>query len=787
MKRILLILSLLPAVLSAQPVAQTDYIRAVQGLSEAELKTALHNLIQPQTILGYGGGEGRTWAGFAAADDMGDGTVRDRYSHQVRRFNGNKAVDGMNIEHIWANSWWGHTVNNAYCDLFNLYPADRDANGQKSNNPIGIVSGRTAFDNDVTRVGISDSYRPDSLITAWEPADEWKGDFARTYFYMATTYQHMSDEWQTKDGLLTVDPHSWQTMRPWVYQLMMEWAAADPVDDIERARNDAIAAIQGNRNPFVDWPGLEEYMWGEQVGETFYLDPESTAPELFVPAEGRTVDFGLQALSLGLQRSVSVRGRNLAEGLRATIVGDGFAMEDAELTPEEIEAGAQLALTSTATEAGTYEATLVLACGDGFEQHVPLRMTMMEGIPAFGPRDITCSQYVKRFTASWMDMHLPQGEAYTLNVYTKAKNGSLSAVKGSPFAVADTFYVVNAGLSASKTYYYTVSNADGTLVSNEVQVDMPAMTPSFTVPSTYLLFSGMPDVASASLPVTLSVKYLPAANSGVTMTCTAPFEFCLDGETWLSQHTMQLPKTTMDTTFQVRLAGVPDEGRYEGLLTLSADGVSDIEVTLDATVEYNRGFFENFELNSKSSYVSAALQCSAALWYFDDCIIASDNRRNDSRSVRIMCGGTAEMQEDKPLGCDSLWFWAGLFNKDEGTTLTVSYSLDSGVSWTPVVSDLAFDKGTWDRYGYKIDRQGDIRLRFTAGGASGKRVNLDDVQMSDYGLLVVPVPTMEWMSEETAPTLVYTFDGRYVGTRVPNRPGIYILRRGSHVTKHIVR
>lgn len=768
------------ACVCAQPLSP-QYIRSVQGLKQAALKTALHDLIQPRQVLSYGGGEGRTWAGFVAADDMGDGTVRDRYSYQVRRFNGNKAVDGMNIEHIWANSWWGHTINNAYCDLFNLYPADRDANGQKSNNPIGVVSGRTAFDNGLTRVGISDSYRADSLITAWEPADEWKGDFARTYFYMATTYQHMTDEWQTKDGLLTVDPQSWQTMRPWVYRLMMEWAEADPVDDIERARNDAIAAIQGNRNPFVDWPELAEYVWGDHVGEVFFLDAESTEPELFVPSEGKVIDFGLQALSLGLQRTIGVRGRNLGSGLHATIQGEGFSMEDADLTAEEIEAGTQLALTSTAAEAGEYAATLVLSSGDGFEQHVQLRMTMMEGIPAYAPRDILCSQYVKRFTASWMDMHLAEDEKYTLNVYSKTETGSPSAIKGSPFEVADTFFVVNTGLSVSKTYYYTVTNADGTLVSNEVQVDMPAMTPSFTVPSTYLLFSSMPDKASTSLPVTLSAKNMPTANSEVTMTCTEPFEFSLDGETWLTEHTMVLPKATMDTMFQVRLGNVPYEGRYEGLLTLSADGVSDIEIIMDATVDYNRGFFEDFELNSKSSYAAADLQCSATKWWLQNVIIASDNRRNDHYSVRLKVGGEARMLEDKSLGCDSLWFWAGLYNKDTGVKLTVSYSLDQGVSWTPVVNDLAFTNGEWNRYGYKIDQEGDIRLSFTAMGTSGMRVNLDDIQMSDYGTGdAIRDIECSFGSDDMA---VYSLDGRYLGTSLPAARGIYIIRQGDQVKK----
>lgn len=185
---------------------QEDYYRPVEGLKKSELKTALHELIQPERVLDYGGkGEGYTWSGFVVTDRMPDGTVRDRYSNVVREFNGLNAVEGMNIEHSFANSWWGHTVNNAYCDLFNLFPSDGTANGRKSNNPIGVVTETPAFDNGVTRVGKSASYRTDSLITVWEPADEWKGDFARTYFYMATCYEDYADLWQTTEGLLMVE------------------------------------------------------------------------------------------------------------------------------------------------------------------------------------------------------------------------------------------------------------------------------------------------------------------------------------------------------------------------------------------------------------------------------------------------------------------------------------------------------------------------------------------------------------------------------------------------------
>ncbi|MBO4550413.1 MAG: hypothetical protein J5733_06750, partial [Bacteroidaceae bacterium] len=103
--------------------AQEQYYRKTEGLRGLQLKEALHDLIQPIYVLNYGGGTGKTWSGFWYTDQMEDMQVRDRYSNVIRYFNPDmSAVSNMNIEHIWANSWWGHIKNNAYQDLFNLYP-----------------------------------------------------------------------------------------------------------------------------------------------------------------------------------------------------------------------------------------------------------------------------------------------------------------------------------------------------------------------------------------------------------------------------------------------------------------------------------------------------------------------------------------------------------------------------------------------------------------------------------------------------------------------------------------
>jgi hypothetical protein len=218
-------------------------------------------------------------------------------------------------------------------------------------------------------------------------------------------------------------------------------------------------------------------------------------------------------------------------------------------------------------------------------------------------------------------------------------------------------------------------------------------------------------------------------------------------------------------------------------MTLLLPDVRELIVSLTASVDATKAFFESFELGNKGGYAEAAVTCNAATWVMNRALISgSEVFHNDGRSVRMQIGGSITMQDDKVGGCDSLWFYAGLYNKDTGVKLNVSYSLDGGMTWTPVAQDIAFNSGEWKRYGYEIKRDGLIRLKFaTQDGNQNKRINLDDIQMSDFGTNVA-VQDLE-LSLDAEPTAVYTLDGRYVGTSVPARSGIYVVRKGDKVWK----
>lgn len=286
MKRIFSFFVVYCIAIAALAEVPVSYYTSTNGKKKSELKAALFSIIQPKKTLTYGSGSGRTWQGFYTTDRLPNGEVRDRYSNDHRYFskdNPYAAVSGMNIEHSFPKSWWGGTTNNAYKDLFNLMPCEEKINNSKSNYAMGVVTS-VSTDNGCTKVG-KGTTKTGTTKTLWEPADNWKGDFARAYMYMATTYSNLT--WEG-EGLTMLERNAWPTLQEWAYTLLLKWNREDPVDEIEIARNEAVYGIQSNRNPFVDFPHLAEYIWGDSVNVAFnpttsYKAGQTVEPETPVP------------------------------------------------------------------------------------------------------------------------------------------------------------------------------------------------------------------------------------------------------------------------------------------------------------------------------------------------------------------------------------------------------------------------------------------------------------------------------------------------------------------------
>lgn len=279
MKKTILLLIAMTVVTAATAIERSELVKQaslLKGKKKAELKTAVYGLIGSPKTLDYGSGISRTWWGFYQTDRIVEtNECVNRYSAKKFYFpesNSGAAISGMNIEHSFPKSWWGKsTTVNAYKDLYNLYPSDSKANSSKSNYPMGVVTTVTQEEEGYDKVGTG-TIDGVSGRNCWEPGDQYKGDFARTYMYMATAYQNLT--WSGTEGLQQLENNTWPTLKQWAYTLYLQWLKDDPVDQLETDRNDAVATIQGNRNLFVDFPYLAEYIWGDSTDVAF--DPATT-------------------------------------------------------------------------------------------------------------------------------------------------------------------------------------------------------------------------------------------------------------------------------------------------------------------------------------------------------------------------------------------------------------------------------------------------------------------------------------------------------------------------------
>ncbi|MBR4520425.1 MAG: endonuclease, partial [Paludibacteraceae bacterium] len=196
-----------------------NYYMYAQGTADSTLKNHLGYIIQCGKRYRYGSGSKRTWDAFFYTDrDEATNQVLDMYSHNVRYFNPDKptaSVADFDIEHMLPKSWWGGDVNPAYCDLYHLVPGDYSANRSKSNHAPGIPADST-FNNGSFVTGSGAAY---GLSRVFCPEDQYKGDFARAYFYIATCYGDSLTWLTTGEPGIAMTNDSWQEFRPWLRDL----------------------------------------------------------------------------------------------------------------------------------------------------------------------------------------------------------------------------------------------------------------------------------------------------------------------------------------------------------------------------------------------------------------------------------------------------------------------------------------------------------------------------------------------------------------------------------------
>ena len=254
----------------------SGYYASADGLTGYALKSELHNIIDSHSTQSYSA----LWSFYLSYGRdtyyENDGSILDIYSEnptggdpfnftagsdQCGSYSGES--DCYNREHAFPRSWFGGAVSPMNTDVHHIFPTDGYVNARRSSYPYGEVGSASYTSSNGSRLGSAASGLGYSG-TVFEPIDEFKGDIARAYFYMATRYEDVVAGWENQSsyGDAALNGTSNQVFENWFLNMLLSWHAQDPVSQKEIDRNDAAYSFQGNRNPFVDHPELVGEIWG---------------------------------------------------------------------------------------------------------------------------------------------------------------------------------------------------------------------------------------------------------------------------------------------------------------------------------------------------------------------------------------------------------------------------------------------------------------------------------------------------------------------------------------------
>lgn len=375
------------------------YYDSVYGKKGQALMSALSSIVNKATDVGYDG----LYDVYKTSDVKPNGKVWDMYSSTSNFSFGQKCGsysgegDCYNREHSVPQSWFGSGKPKS--DAWLVYPTDGYVNNRRGNLPFGEVgSAKYTSDGGFSKMGSSSVSGYSG--TVFEPNDIYKGDFARAYFYAVTRFSPSCGGWGHD-----VFTSSYPYLTKWTLQMMLNWNAKDPVSDKERNRNDAVyASRQKNRNPFIDYPELVDYVFGDKQNIPFYPGG-GDLPWIEAPASGSEINVGTVSVNVensSVTYDLRIKGKNLESTLTLTLLGteaSHFTLGKNTLTAEEANNGIEVPVTYQSKSVGTHTAKLQISGGGlAAAQEVILKGSAVDDFIALEGTDITNNSFVANWT-----------------------------------------------------------------------------------------------------------------------------------------------------------------------------------------------------------------------------------------------------------------------------------------------------------------------------------------------------------------------------------------------------
>lgn len=707
--------------ISARGEIPAGYYDKCEGKTGESLLTALCSTISDHTTVSYKG----LWSLYASTDVDENGKIWDMYSTKRWTYakeqcgNYSRIGDCYNREHSFPKSWFSD-ASPMYSDAFHIYPTDGKVNGQRSNYPFGECANGTyvASNGSVKALGrLGKSTFSGYSGTVFEPDDMYKGDFARSYFYMAACYNDRIAGWSS-DMLAN---NSYPCFTTWAKNLLMKWTRQDEVSQKERDRQEAVYARQKNRNPFIDHPELAEYIWGDKVGQPWHSNSAAEQPDILRPVQNTTLDLGIAAIGQTRTLSVPVKTRGVTGSVVISVYGVGYSVTPERLTATQANAGTEVTVSYTGETAGTHYGTFAVTA-DEMELELDMQVKVLDGIPVNDATGVTSDE----FTVSWLS--IGDADTYTLHVML---NGE--PVAGYPRQVdaAAQSHIVT-GLEPNTTYTFRLTSAT-------MESETKTVTTADVIPSIDLMFDGtLAFTSEPGVPSGVAELLLVTENisDDIVITVSRPFEVSTDKSTWGTTVTLD-PE---EDRFYMR-ANSAAAGTFTTTITVTAGTYFNDDAEASATIAEasSATVIEDWEgvenpTTDVKCYSNKSFRGTAFLWIVANGGFGTDTNDKNFNGTTVMRMGknsdsALTMGEDKQGGIGSVTFDAAKWGNDGDAVIELEYSSDQGDTWESV-KQFTLTSNTPDTFSADVNKSGAGRIRFRQ--TAGARWHIDNISLGSY-------------------------------------------------------
>lgn len=263
--------------------APVGYYSSLEGLSGAALKQAVQDIIANPSVV-HLHSYADIWEILRTSDQnpLNSGQIWEIYLEQpmskIDQQQSSSIVGKWNREHIFCQSRGGFDVAQGDTadgiGVWNTTSAASTVDGVSDAHHIRAVNGQENSSRN------NKNYGPVNSATVYAGAagtqGSWRGDVARACFYMAVRFNGLNvvngDPSECNGACTGSNPSG----NIGDLATLLSWNVTDARDDFEMNRNNYIYTWQQNRNPFIDYPTLADYIFGAQYGQPWFA-PLSSA------------------------------------------------------------------------------------------------------------------------------------------------------------------------------------------------------------------------------------------------------------------------------------------------------------------------------------------------------------------------------------------------------------------------------------------------------------------------------------------------------------------------------